>query len=417
MTARSRPAPTVRLRLLILALAPLVVLMPFLLLLGMTRWTSDYDKVLAANVQSDLRIAEQYLSQLQARTGEELHGEARSLDFARAAAGGLPDPDFLERRRAALGLDFLYYLPGEEAAASRWPVIAAAAQGARARRAVIGQRVQRGGGRVVAHQRRGQRNRRAGQAADLDDFVGGNVAAVIDQRQRHAHRETRGICHVERIRPGREIPGQCSGDRRHGLQRDVRPRRIGQRQPGNSRTRHDRVRRHGRHLRLGAVGNQHRVIRRQRSGIVDQQLGRALPCLRHQGRRGRNSCFGHQAQDGFRGSRADNPGHVGPRPAIAEEAFDRIGQRIAPAGIGQRIEKTAEAAGEGAAAGDQGRPVDRPALGHPDHSRRRRPRGLDRLVGGRNFLNVNPWGKIFGHLRPPGYAPPSESVTLLTRRA
>ena len=42
---------TVRLRLLILALAPLVLLMPLLLLLGMTRWTGDYDKVLAEDFQ------------------------------------------------------------------------------------------------------------------------------------------------------------------------------------------------------------------------------------------------------------------------------------------------------------------------------------------------------------------------------
>ena len=83
---------TVRLRLLILALAPLVLLMPLLLLLGMTRWTGDYDKVLAANVQSDLRIAEQYLSQLMARTSEELTGVAESLAFDAALEGDGPEP-------------------------------------------------------------------------------------------------------------------------------------------------------------------------------------------------------------------------------------------------------------------------------------------------------------------------------------
>ncbi|WP_172327428.1 cache domain-containing protein [Mangrovicoccus sp. HB161399] len=105
--------------------------MPFLLLLGMTRWTGDYDKVLAANVQSDLRIAEQYLSRLLARTGDELGGVAGSLAFSRSFAGEVPDPPTLAERRAALGLDFLYYLPAGQAAeaAARWPVIAAALQG------------------------------------------------------------------------------------------------------------------------------------------------------------------------------------------------------------------------------------------------------------------------------------------------
>ena len=67
---------SVRLRLLILALAPLIVLMPLLLLLGMTRWTADYDKVLIANVESDLKIASQYLSRLRAKTGDELNASA-----------------------------------------------------------------------------------------------------------------------------------------------------------------------------------------------------------------------------------------------------------------------------------------------------------------------------------------------------
>ncbi|NDW00500.1 cache domain-containing protein [Salipiger sp. PrR002] len=122
---------SVRLRLLILALAPLVVLMPLLLLLGMTRWTGDYDDLLAANVQSDLRIAEQYLSQLMARTGDELGGVAGSVAFAEAFDNGGPNREFLLAKRAELRLDFLYYLPmGAVAQASaRWPVIAEAQRG------------------------------------------------------------------------------------------------------------------------------------------------------------------------------------------------------------------------------------------------------------------------------------------------
>jgi two-component system NtrC family sensor kinase len=118
---------SVRLRLLVLALIPLIVLMPLLLLLGMGRWTSDYDKVLIANVESDLRIAEQYLAQLMAGTGDDLHGVADSSELARVLD---QNPEmtnaYLIDKRQALGLDFLYYLPEDEAQtlAQQWPVIA-----------------------------------------------------------------------------------------------------------------------------------------------------------------------------------------------------------------------------------------------------------------------------------------------------
>ncbi|MEO0670358.1 MAG: cache domain-containing protein [Pseudomonadota bacterium] len=116
---------SVRFRLLILALAPMVVLMPLLLFLGMTRWTADYDEVLIANVESDLRIAEQYLSRLMVETGDQLQAVAGSVEFAQTPPGGFEA--FFADKRAALGLDFLYYLPQGDAAG--WPVIDSAAQG------------------------------------------------------------------------------------------------------------------------------------------------------------------------------------------------------------------------------------------------------------------------------------------------
>ena len=117
---------SVRLRLLILALAPMVLLMPLLLFLGMTRWTSDYDEVLIANVESDLRIAEQYLSRLMVGTGKELQAVAGSVEFARTPPVGFDA--FFDGKRAALGLDFLYYLPREKVT-DDWPVIQGAARG------------------------------------------------------------------------------------------------------------------------------------------------------------------------------------------------------------------------------------------------------------------------------------------------
>ncbi|MEX0310546.1 MAG: cache domain-containing protein, partial [Tateyamaria sp.] len=117
---------SVRLRLLILALAPMVVLMPLLLFLGMTRWTADYDEVLIANVESDLRIAEQYLSRLMVQTGDELQAVAGSVEFAETPPGGFEA--FFEEKRSALGLDFLYYVPRSEVT-DRWPVEQSAAAG------------------------------------------------------------------------------------------------------------------------------------------------------------------------------------------------------------------------------------------------------------------------------------------------
>ena len=113
---------SVRLRLLILALTPLIVLMPLLLILGMSRWTADYDKVLIANVESELKIASQYLSRLLGQTGNELDAVARSVEFSR----------WLNRPGAdQVGLDFLEFLPMETAveAGENWPVIAQATRG------------------------------------------------------------------------------------------------------------------------------------------------------------------------------------------------------------------------------------------------------------------------------------------------
>ncbi|MEO0380875.1 MAG: cache domain-containing protein, partial [Pseudomonadota bacterium] len=119
---------SVRFRLMILALAPMVLLMPLMLFLGMTRWTADYDKVLIANVESDLRIAEQYLSRLMVETGEELQAVAGSVEFAEAKPADFDA--FFDAKRAALGLDFLYYLPlGTAEEDSTWPVIETAFEG------------------------------------------------------------------------------------------------------------------------------------------------------------------------------------------------------------------------------------------------------------------------------------------------
>ncbi|UWR63799.1 cache domain-containing protein [Phaeobacter inhibens] len=123
---------SVRLRLLLLALLPLSVVMPLLLVVAMARWNADYDNVLIVNVESDLKIADQYLRQLQANSGDDLAAIASSTQFAKVLRAPLQDQlRFLDQRRQALRLDFLYYLPMRniDRDARRWPVISRAAQG------------------------------------------------------------------------------------------------------------------------------------------------------------------------------------------------------------------------------------------------------------------------------------------------
>lgn len=123
---------SVRLRLLILALLPLIVLMPLLMVVAMARWNADYDKILIEKVESDLRIAEQYLGHLQSNSARALQGLAQSAEIADVLTRdpGLT-PAFLEQSQDRLGLDFLYLLQGDELtdAKDKWPVIFQAAAG------------------------------------------------------------------------------------------------------------------------------------------------------------------------------------------------------------------------------------------------------------------------------------------------
>jgi two-component system, NtrC family, sensor kinase len=127
-----RMLSSVRLRLLVLALAPLIVLMPLLLLIGMARWTADYDALLIANVESDLRIADQYLTRMMENASGQLQATARTVRFAEVLASTFEEQHrFFTESRGSLGFDFLYYLPSAAANApgEDWPVIAQAMEG------------------------------------------------------------------------------------------------------------------------------------------------------------------------------------------------------------------------------------------------------------------------------------------------
>lgn len=156
---------SVRVRLLLIALLPMLVVVPLLLVVTMTRWSHKLDQVLVTKVTSDLIVARQYLARLQEINGQQVAALGDSARFRdalerfpiggtspRETDGPAPaDPakqaedmqSLLDRGRAGLGLDYLYLADaaGRVLAASpvgalpqpASPVIAAALEGRVAR--------------------------------------------------------------------------------------------------------------------------------------------------------------------------------------------------------------------------------------------------------------------------------------------
>lgn len=120
---------SVRLRLLVLALLPLVVLLPLLMGLTMLRWVEQYDQLLFAKVASDLRVAEQYFGRIEAAQAADVTALGQSVRFARAhAAGPSAVAQLLATEVHDTELDFLHlYRAGGKAlpAAARALVLAA----------------------------------------------------------------------------------------------------------------------------------------------------------------------------------------------------------------------------------------------------------------------------------------------------
>ena len=123
---------SVRIRLLLIALLPMLVLLPLLLGTTVNRWSGKIDDLLLVKVNGDMTIAQQYLTRLMENSGERLEALAQSVALARAQAS--PDPAaFLETQRQALGLDFLYLSDGKSGPGgfdpSGWPVVVRALSG------------------------------------------------------------------------------------------------------------------------------------------------------------------------------------------------------------------------------------------------------------------------------------------------
>src|SRR6056297_1285793 len=121
---------SVRMRLLVIALLPMLVLMPLLLGSAMVRWTGRVDDLLITKVNGDLTIADQYLQRLLENSGERLNALAQSATLHDVMDSPAERRAHLREARRALGLDFLYLTDGttgpEGLRPTDWPVVATA---------------------------------------------------------------------------------------------------------------------------------------------------------------------------------------------------------------------------------------------------------------------------------------------------
>jgi signal transduction histidine kinase len=124
---------SVRIRLLVIALLPMLVLLPLLLGGTTLRWTSRIDDLLITKVNGDLTIADQYLKRLLENSGERLDAIAASVALREVMERPQARAALLEAERERLGLDFLYLTDGETPQAgfnpADWPVVRSALQG------------------------------------------------------------------------------------------------------------------------------------------------------------------------------------------------------------------------------------------------------------------------------------------------
>jgi two-component system NtrC family sensor kinase len=129
-SALYRRKRSVRLQLLVMALVPLMVLMPVLLVMGISRWNNDYNNLLIAKVESELQVAEQYLQRIVGATGTSVEALAASLAIQKAAKNGQLN-DFLTLQRDSLGLDFLSIVQPTsiDEHMQKWPVVQSALTG------------------------------------------------------------------------------------------------------------------------------------------------------------------------------------------------------------------------------------------------------------------------------------------------
>ncbi len=99
---------SIRVRLLAIALLPMLVLMPLFGAGVIANWSQRFDDLLIAKVNGELTIAHQYLAGLKDRSSEKLQAFAASVTFANTPPDKLPE--LLDAQRLKNGFDFLYYI-------------------------------------------------------------------------------------------------------------------------------------------------------------------------------------------------------------------------------------------------------------------------------------------------------------------
>lgn len=136
---------SVRHRLLVIALLPMLVVLPLLLAVSIYRWNDKFNAALISKVHDDLTIARQYLARILEITQEHLTsaiGSARFQDILRQRDTSVDElTAFLKETAQARGFDFLYIVAdGGRVLASEsplgsasirwdWPIISAALGG------------------------------------------------------------------------------------------------------------------------------------------------------------------------------------------------------------------------------------------------------------------------------------------------
>jgi signal transduction histidine kinase len=133
---------SVRVRLLAIALLPMLVILPLLLGVAAYRWNARFDATLSSKVNGDLTIAHQYLARILEKTGVQLRGLSVSFHFREVEEQGTLSAvvTLLEQSRKEMGLDFLYLMDagGKVITSSPalagtpradWPIITAALSG------------------------------------------------------------------------------------------------------------------------------------------------------------------------------------------------------------------------------------------------------------------------------------------------
>ncbi len=130
---------SVRTRLLLIALIPMLLVMPIFGGIVVYNWSARFDNLLIAKVNGELTIAHQYLAGLRLRAFENAQALGASAAFERATeTGNLAELLAIERLR--YGFDFLYHVDasGQITAAmgqnapinpTHWPVVQSAIKG------------------------------------------------------------------------------------------------------------------------------------------------------------------------------------------------------------------------------------------------------------------------------------------------